>query len=168
MPVNYTTVPHQRATFGYADTEVGVKYRFLLETDSRPQVGIFPIIEVPTVKNEIFSNGKPKIFIPVWAQKSWGKLTTYGGMGYWFNPGADNRNYVFSGWEVQYNFSPALMLGGELYFHSTDMVGRKPVRAFNLGGSINPGSKVHLIFSAGHSLGNRDFFTSYLGLLLTI
>ena len=29
MPVNYTTVPHQRASFGYTETEVGVKYRFL-------------------------------------------------------------------------------------------------------------------------------------------
>ncbi|MDP4270351.1 MAG: hypothetical protein Q8909_09525 [Bacteroidota bacterium] len=101
IPVNYTTVPHQKASFGYADTEVGVKYRFLQETDSRPQVGIFPIIEVPTVRSDIFSNGKPKIFIPVWAQKSWDKFTTYGGVGYWINPGAGNRNYFFSGWETQ-------------------------------------------------------------------
>ncbi|WP_243348688.1 hypothetical protein [Parabacteroides sp. FAFU027] len=36
MPVNYTTVPHQKASFGYTETEVGVKYRFLQETDSRP------------------------------------------------------------------------------------------------------------------------------------
>ena len=168
MPVNYTTVPHQRASFGYTETEVGVKYRFLQETDSRPQVGIFPIIEVPTRKNETFSNGKAKFFIPLWAQKSWGKLTTYGGIGYWINPGEGNRNYIFSGWEAQYDFSPTLMLGGELYYHSTDVVGGKPVTAFNLGGAINVSPKVHLIFSAGHSLGNGSFFTSYLGLLLTI
>ncbi|WP_243348705.1 hypothetical protein [Parabacteroides sp. FAFU027] len=168
MPVNYTTVPHQKASFGYTETEVGVKFRFLQETDSRPQGGIFPIIEVPTIKNETFSNGKAKIFIPVWAQKSWGKLTTYGGMGYWINPGEGNRNYIFSGWEVQYDFSPTLMLGGELYYHSSDAIGVKPVTAFNLGGSINASPKVHLIFSAGHSLVNGGFFTSYLGLLLTI
>jgi hypothetical protein len=168
VPVNYTTLPHQKASLGYADTEVGVKYRFLQETGSRPQVGIFPIIEVPTVKNETFSNGKPKILIPVWAQKSWNKFTTYGGGGYWINPGAGNRNYFFSGWEAQYNLSPALMLGGEFYYHSTDVIGEKPVTAFNIGGSFNASTKVHLIFSAGHSLINGNIFTSYLGLLVTI
>ena len=35
-------------TSGYGDTEVGVKYRFLDETDSRPQVGIFPMAEMAT------------------------------------------------------------------------------------------------------------------------
>ena len=36
-----------RAT-GYGDTELGVKYRFVTETDSRPQVGIFPMAELAT------------------------------------------------------------------------------------------------------------------------
>ncbi len=89
-------------------------------------------------------------------------------MGYWINPGEGNRNYIFSGWEIQYDFSTALMLGGELYYHSTDEIGEKPIIAFNIGGSFNTSTKVHLIFSAGHSLINGNVFTSYLGLLLTI
>lgn len=34
--------------YGFGDTEVGVKYRFLHETDSVPQVGTFPIVHLPT------------------------------------------------------------------------------------------------------------------------
>ncbi|MCG6537817.1 MAG: hypothetical protein L7F78_24640, partial [Syntrophales bacterium LBB04] len=34
--------------YGYGDTELGVKFRFIQETDSRPQVGVFPILELPT------------------------------------------------------------------------------------------------------------------------
>src|SRR5512141_1911801 len=33
---------------GLGDTELGIKYRFLHETDTRPQIGIFPLVEIPT------------------------------------------------------------------------------------------------------------------------
>ena len=38
------------------------------------------------------------------------KLTTYGGAGYWINSGSGNKNSVFAGWEVQYDFSPVVTL----------------------------------------------------------
>jgi hypothetical protein len=168
LPVNYTYVQHHEAKFGYADTEVGVKYCFIQETGSRPQVGTFPIFEIPTVKNNEFSNGKVKVFIPVWAQKSWNKLTTYGGIGYWINPGSYNENSIFAGWELQYDFSPVVTLGGEFYYQSADAVDSQSVMAFNIGGSINASPKMHFIFSVGHSLINENFFSSYFGVLWTI
>jgi hypothetical protein len=168
LPVNYNYSRHQGADFGYADTEVGIKYRFIKETANSPQIGIFPIIEIPTIKNNEFSNGKTKIYLPVWAQKSWGKLTTYGGAGYWVNPGADNKNWIFSGWEVQYDFSSAVTLGGELYYHSADTKTSKSGAGFNLGGYINATEKFHIIFSFGHSLTNDHITSSYFGLLWTI
>jgi len=33
---------------GLGDTEVGIKYRLLEETPTRPQVGIFPLVELPS------------------------------------------------------------------------------------------------------------------------
>jgi hypothetical protein len=91
LPLNYNYLPHQVVNIGYADTEVGVKFRFIQETDNSPQIVVFPVLEIPTVKNNEFSNGKTKIFLPVWAQKSWGKFTSYGGAGYWINPGDNNK-----------------------------------------------------------------------------
>jgi hypothetical protein len=168
LPVNYIHVQHQKTKFGYADTEFGVKYCFVQETDSRPQVGIFPILEIPTIKNGSFSDGKTKAFLPVWAQKSWDKFTTYGGAGYWINPGKGNKNSIFVGWELQYDFSKVVTLGGELYYQSADAVGSKSTAAFNFGGIINISPKTHFIFSAGHSIVHESTFTSYLGLLWTI
>lgn len=168
LPLNYEAAPHMPTKYGYADTEVGVKYCFLSETDSRPQVGTFPIALIPTAKNQVFSDGKARFFVPVWAQKSWNKLTTYGGAGYWFNPGTGNKNSVFAGWELQYDFSDALMLGGELYYQSPDAADAKSAVAFNVGGSINPSGKFHIIFSVGHSVVHESFFSSYVGLLWTI
>ncbi|MGB8490815.1 MAG: hypothetical protein WCE64_07125 [Bacteroidales bacterium] len=168
LPMNYNYIPGHHADFGYADTEFGIKYRFLKETDNSPQAGIFPLVEIPTVKNGEFSNGKAKIYLPVWLQKSWGKLTTYGGAGYWINPGEGNKNWVFAGWEVQYDFSPSLTLGGEVYFHSADTDTDKSGLGFNVGGSFNPSEKFHIIFSVGHSITNDHLFSSYFGLLWTI
>lgn len=168
LPLNYDAMSHVTTRFGYADTEVGVKYCFLSETDTRPQIGTFPIALIPTVKNQEFSDGKAKVFVPVWAQKSWDKLTTYGGVGYWFNPGTGNKNSVFAGWEAQYDFSERVTLGGELYYQSADAADSESAVAFNVGGSINPSEKFHVIFSVGHSLMHESFFSSYFGLLWSI
>jgi hypothetical protein len=35
-------------SYGIGDTELGVKYRFIHETDNIPQVGIFPLLHIPT------------------------------------------------------------------------------------------------------------------------
>jgi hypothetical protein len=168
LPINYNYVRNERPDFGYAYTEFGVKYRFIQETTGMPQIGIFPIIEIPTIKNNQFSNGKAQIFIPLWAQKTWGKLTTYGGGGYWINPGINNKDWIFSGWEIQYDISPVLTLGGELYYHSANTIDSESVIGFNLGGYINFTEKFHLLYSIGHSLKSDSFISSYVGLLWTI
>lgn len=168
LPMNYKYSRNNGSNFGYAYTEVGLKYRFKQESDNSPQVGIFPIVEIPTIKNSDFSNGKIQVYIPVWAQKSWNKLTTYGGAGYWINPGAGNKNWIFAGWEIQYDFTNVFTFGGELYYHSSNMINSKSSTGFNFGGFINFTDKLHLIFSLGHNLTNDSYTSSYIGLLLTI
>src|SRR5206468_592860 len=60
--------------YGYGDTELGVKYRFIQETDKVPQIGVFPLLELPTGNHrQGLGNGKAQVFLPVWAQKSWGE-----------------------------------------------------------------------------------------------
>jgi len=168
LPMNYTQQSGHENMLGYADTEVGIKYRFIRESDNSPMVGIFPIVEIPTIKNNGFSDGKTKIYLPVWLQKSWGKLSSYGGAGYWINPGTNNKNWIFTGWELQYEFSKTLMLGGEVFYHTASTNDSKSVAGFNIGGSVNPSEKFHIIFSAGHSVTKDKTFSSYFGLLWTI
>jgi hypothetical protein len=168
LPMNYNYTRNEGTDFGYAYTEFGLKYRFVQESDNRPQIGVFPIIEIPTLKNNEFGNGKAQIYIPVWAQKTWNKTTTYGGVGYWINPGPNHKNWLFSGWEMQYDFTPHFTGGGEIYYHTADASDSRSVTGFNLGGSVNFTGKFHLLFSVGHSLANESFMSSYVGLLWTI
>jgi len=168
VPVNYSSSKTEGFTMGYANTEFGVKYRFVQETDNIPQIGTFPILQIPTLKNTTFGNGQLQLFIPLWAQKTWGKLTMYGGAGYWINPGVDNKNWIFTGLETQYDISPLITLGSEIYYHTADAINSKSVGGFNVGGSVNLSVKTHIIFSTGHSLLNENYTSTYIGILWTI
>ena len=68
LPLNYNYSIQQGFRFGYTNTEMGLKYRFVQEADNMPQIGTFPIVEIPTIKNSEFSSGHILLFIPVWAQ----------------------------------------------------------------------------------------------------
>jgi hypothetical protein len=154
--------------YGFMTAELGVKYRFI-NTGDDFQVGIFPLVELPTASGaSIVGNEHLQTFLPVWIQKSWGKFTTYGGAGYWINPGGNNKNSVFAGWQAQYNFTKTLSLGGELYYESPDTKDGSYNVAFKIGGFININEENHILFSIGPSLQTSDNISGYLGYQLTI
>jgi hypothetical protein len=142
----------QGARLGASDTELGFKYRFINpgEEDWYPQVGIFPLIEIPTGNaSRGLGAGYVQAFLPVWIQKDFGKWTTYGGGGYWINPGAANRNYWFAGAVLQRQITKSLALGGEVFHQTSSMVGRGGSAGFNLGGIYDFNEHTHLLFSGG-------------------
>lgn len=154
--------------YGYGDTELGFKYRFLDETESLPQIGVFPLIELPTGSaSQGLGNGKAQVFVPVWLQKSFGKWTTYGGGGYWFNPGKENRDHWFAGWEIQRKITEALTTGIEIQFRTADAIDAGNSCALNAGGIWDLSEKYHLLFSAGHTVNGRSEFQGYLALQIT-
>jgi len=168
LPLNYSYSASHFNAYGYANTEFGIKYRFLKENEYRPEIGTFPILLIPTVNNSELSSGKTQLFIPVWIQKSWDKLTSYGGGGYWINPGTGNKNYIFAGWQAQYEFSKTISLGTEIYYHTPDANDSSSAVGFNLGGFLNFSEKFHFLFSVGYSLTNENYTTAYVGFLWTI
>lgn len=156
-------------SYGYGVTELGVKYRFLEESDSRPQIGTFPLLEIPkTIGQGHDEESNVQIFIPLWLQKSWGKLTTYGGAGFWYNPGNLNRNFLSAGWLAQYDLSDALTLGGELFLHTADTEGGMSEALLHLGGYINLDQHNHLLFCLGPNVAGGQSLSCYLGYQLTI
>ena len=167
-PMGYVRAGDGEA-YGYSDTEAGVKYRFLEESDNSPQIGIFPLIEIPTGDAaKQLGAGSLQAYLPVWVQKSWGKLTTYGGTGFWYNPGAENRNWLFAGWEAQYDFSETVTVGGELYYHTADTRDGRSGAGFDLGGYINLSESDHILLSLGRSFRGDIAVTGYLGFQYTI
>lgn len=103
--------------FGVGDSESGVKWRFLEETEMLPQAAFFPLVEIPTGNsNRGLGNGRAQLFLPLWLQKSFGedkKWTTFGGGGYWINPADDAKNFFRIGWELQREINDFLTVGGD-------------------------------------------------------
>ncbi len=158
---------------GYGDTELGMKYRFVQEDAKgwRPMVGIFPLLEAPTGDAERgLGAGHAREFLPVWLQKSFGGWQTYGGGGYWINPGAGNKNYWFAGWQLQRQITEQLALGGEIFHQTADSAGASDSTGFNLGGIFDITEHHHLLFSAGRGLENAtesNEFSYYVAYQLT-
>ena len=112
-PLAFDSSSRSGTKFGYGDTELGVKYRFVQEDDHgwRPMVGIFPLLELPTGNAQRgLGTGHTHGYLPLWLQKSVGDWTTYGGGGYWINPGGGNKNYWFAGWLLQRKITDELTL----------------------------------------------------------
>lgn len=163
MPYSFSAAPGQRTERGLGDTELGVKYRFIQETNSRPMVGLFPLAEVPSGDaTRGLGSGHLQLFVPVWAQKSWGSWTSYGGGGYWINPGTGNRDYWLLGWLLQKDLSKYLTLGNELFYTSSSGDGVPRKLNFNFGGQYNFDDGHHFLFSAGRSLLGDTGFMSYV------
>lgn len=158
-------------TFGLGDIELGAKYRFIQETDGSPQVGMFPLLELPTGDaGHGLGAGCVRAFLPVWVQKSYGDWLTYGGGGYWINPGPGNRNYWFTGWLVQRQVTKPLAVGVELFHETASTVGGKASTGFNIGGIYDLNDHYHLLFSGGSGLQNTavtNTFSYYLALQYT-
>ncbi len=168
MPRAFNRPPGGPLLAGIGDIETGIKFRFVQETSGRPMVGIFPMLEIPTgSESRGLGSGQLQAFLPVWLQKSWGPWTTYGGGGYFINPGVGNRNYLVSGWEIQRTMSEHLFLGGELLGTTPDVDGGSGQLDFSLGGQIDLSDLHHILFSAGRSISGDLKFQAYLGYQLT-
>jgi hypothetical protein len=152
-PFAYNKPRGESMKWGYGDTELGVKYRFIHETDSVPQVGLFPIVELPSGDSEKgLGERRVRFLVPIWLQKSFGPWTAYGGGGYWHNPGPDNKNFWQTGLVVMRELSKTISVGAEVFNFTARAQGEKSETGFNVGTVINVTEDHHILFSAG-----RDF-----------
>jgi hypothetical protein len=170
VPMVYSA-PHDGSTqYGIGDVEFGVKYRFIHEDDKGwlPQVGTFPIVTFPSGDSSRgLGEGRIKIFFPIWVQKSWGHWTTYGGGGYTYHPGKDNKNYWFAGWLLQRDLSKVVTLGTEIFNTSPQAKGESDETGFNVGGFINLSEVHHILFSVGRDFKGANTFSAYVAFLWT-
>jgi hypothetical protein len=167
-PLQYVKPEGGNSQYGYGDTEFGIKFRFLQETDSRPMVGTFPIIILPTGdKDKGLGSGETQIFLPLWVQKSWGPWTTYGGGGYWINPGEGNKNWWFFGWLLQREITKQFTLGAEVFHKTISQEGGEETNGFQVGAIINLTEDHHILLSAGRDFNGPNLFTAYLAYQFT-
>jgi hypothetical protein len=167
-PLAYSRPSGGPTAYGPGDAELGAKLRFVEESESMPMVGTFPMIELPSGSEaQGLGTGHLRAFIPLWLQKSFGPWMTYGGGGYWVNPGAGNRDYWYVGWQVQRQLTKVAAVGGEVFYTTPDRVGGDGNLRFNIGVVLDFTDHHHILMSAGRSISGDTLFQSYLSYQLT-
>jgi len=149
--------------YGPGDLELGAKYRFVDEEQAGVQVGLFPIVTLPTGSSEKgLGAGSTTAILPIWLQKSFGPWTSYGGAGYRIRPGPDGW---YLGWLLQRRVGP-VAIGAEV-FHETDtertLAGDS---GFTVGAVANLSERHHLLVSFGGGPGSQ-LLHAYLGWQVT-
>ena len=154
--------------YGIGDIELGAKYRFVQETRKQPEVGVFPLIELPTGNSRLgLGNGQVWARLPVWVQKSHGPWTTYGGVGYQINHALSMKDSLFAGWLVQRQISKRLVLGTEVYHQEAQSVGARQTTFTDAGGYYNFRENLSLLFMLGHTVSGERHTVGYVGLYYT-
>jgi hypothetical protein len=150
---------------GYGDTEFAVKYRFLQETSNRPQISFYPAVEIPTGNSQNgIGNGRTSYRLPVWAQKSWGRWTTYGGGGYVLDDAPGTTNFAFGGALLQRDLSDNVSVGGEIYYQGAQFAGDRYSMFYNAGSFITLDKGFGILFSASHTLSGDNQSVAYFAL----
>jgi len=158
--------------FGLGDIELGIKYRFVQETKRRPMIGTFTMFEIPTGSAARgLGVGKTWYKVPLWAQKSFGPWTTYGGGGVTLVNAPGYRNFPFAGWLVQRDLGKKVTLGTEIFYHGPQgpaTAQTRPATLVDIGGYYkfrDPGFQ--LLFCYGHTAIGQTENYAYLGLYWT-
>lgn len=154
---------------GFGDLELGLKARFLPESDIFPQAGIFPHVELPTGDaDRRLGSGKARVFIPLWLQKTWTNFSTYGGAGYWIEQAADRQNWWYAGWVLRLKIDTGLLVGLELNYNTAQYKTGPPMNSANIGFEWDFAENQGILLSYGMSMFGDETYTGYLGYRLTL
>jgi hypothetical protein len=162
LPLGVVQPAGGRAVFGYADTSIGLKIRFVQEGAGRPQVAFYPSVLLPSGDAAAgLGSALPKTFLPLWGQKTNGSWTYFGGGGVWHNPGVGNRDYTFTGFAATDQIRDGTSVGAEIYHQSADTVFDAASTSFGFGFVQNRGEHHAILASVGRSFGRTPSLYAY-------
>jgi Putative MetA-pathway of phenol degradation len=161
------------SAFGLVDMELGAKVAFIKETPHFPQIGTFPMFEIPTGSYDRgLGIGKVYYKIPLWLQKNEGKWLFDGGVGYEVVPQTDYRNFAYTGWLVKREINKRLELGAEVFAHGEEGPATPQTQSstlIDIGGYYHfknhPGEQ--FLFCYGHSIFGQTENYAYVGMYWT-
>lgn len=153
------------SAFGFGDTRVALKWRFVDEGAERPEIAIYPAVIVPTGNaRRGLGNGQVSYQFPVWLEKHWGEWSSYGGGGWTLNRAPGQRDYFYGGWQLQRKLGDRLFLGGEIYSQGSAALGAPGYTALNAGGGYALTASVSFVFTLGHSFAGASHRLAFVGL----
>jgi len=148
------------SVYGVGDVTLGLKIRFVQETRHGPQLAFYPLVVVPSGNAQLRVSAS-RLFLPLWAQKSFGHWTICGGGGLWTKSGAAASSWWFTGVVLQYELPNKSTVGAEV-IHSTQQSGSSGGEtAFNVGYVVPIGKTHNVLLSFGRGFVGARSFAAY-------
>jgi hypothetical protein len=165
FPIKVVREDGRGTAAGAGDLLLGVKWRFLNDEQAQFQLGVYPQLLLPTGDHAHgLGDGGSAFVSPLLAQKNWEKWTLYGNVGFWWQTGAETRNYFYAGAVLEREVTERLTLGVELFGNSPKERGDRSELAFNLGGVWKLSKHVNLLFAGGRDIVGDTTAMGYIGL----
>lgn len=102
--------------YGLGDIELALKYKFVPEDAGRPMVSFYPSVTLATGNpTQGLGEGHGTVFLPIWAQKSYGKWTIFGGGGLQLDRQAGQLASWREGLAITRDLSEGTNVGVEVY-----------------------------------------------------
>jgi hypothetical protein len=160
------------SAFGLTDMELGVKYGFIKQTNHRPQIGTFTMLELPTGSyTKGLGVGRIWYKLPLWIEKEFGPWSLVGGGGYTVVHQTQYNTFPYGGFLVKRELGKKLEMSAEVFSHGAEGTATPQTQSSTL---IDAGGYYHfkspglqLLFAYGHSIAGQTENYVYLGLYKT-
>lgn len=155
---------------GIGNVELAAKYRFLHQAEIGWDVAVFPRLFLPSASAHV-GDQHISLLLPVWAGRSWGDWSTFGGGGCVINRGGDSQDYCLMGWALSRRVLPDLLIGAEIVHQGADTKGGRASSGVGGGLIYDISENVHLLAYAGPGLQNTAEtarFNWYSSILFTL
>jgi hypothetical protein len=151
VPFEYEPGAKGGTRFALHEVAFGARYRFLQEDQAGwlPQVTISSAVAIP------MSQRTPKVFLSLWAQKSFGEWTTFGGGGFNKSTGDGDGDFWSFGWGLTRQLTPHFALGVEAFGQTRDGDGGKGSASAGIGAIYDLSEEWHILGSVNSGVLNR-------------
>ncbi|HEX3652616.1 MAG TPA: transporter [Rhizomicrobium sp.] len=169
LPAGYAHPSGGTTAVDIGNIELAAKYRVLHQEEFGLDVAVFPRVFLPAGSAAV-GERHASFLLPIWVEKDWGKLSSFGGGGCVLNRGGDSRNFCLAGWALTYQLLPNLQLGGEVFHQTADTVGGRASTIVGAGVKYDLSDHYHLLGYFGPTVKNAaetDRYTWYVSALFT-
>jgi hypothetical protein len=148
----------QPNAYGTEDFQMGIKTRFIQESAHSPQVSIYPQVTFATGASGT-TEGHGTFFLPIWAQKTMGKVTVFGGGGWEWDQNTTGSGDWQAGLAATYPLTTDDTIGMEVT--RTTPHDNYSQSDIGVGYIHNIGEHHALLFSIGRSYGPQPHYRGY-------
>jgi hypothetical protein len=140
---------------GLGNIKLAAKYRFLTQDDFGLDVAVFPHLILPSVSSAV-GDRHMGVFLPVWAQRDFGKWSIFGGGGCTLNHTRFSNDFCEAGLAVTREIDAGLRLGAEIFHSGPETPDGKANTALGAGLAWDIDDHHHLLGYWGPDLAHPD------------